>query len=145
MLDAALLVERGHRLGPNDLAPGRVHRAIGDVVVDHAQGRLDHLAAVVGLGDDAIGAVPLIGGDRDAGPLDRRVMPRQISEHVAAALRILASDDDPGFVGIRSSPATFFELAELITLAQLIACPEREARADAHAEFAEGELRVSRQ
>src|ERR1700719_4018751 len=90
-------------------------------------------------------AVPLIGGDRDAGPLDRRVMPRQISEHVAAALRILASDDDPGFVGIRSSPATFFELAELITLAQLIACPEREARADAHAEFAEGELRVSRQ
>jgi hypothetical protein len=32
--------------------------------------------------------------------LDRRVMPRQISEHVAAALRILAGDDDPGFVGV---------------------------------------------
>ena len=27
-------------------------------------------------------------------------MPRQISEHVAAALRILAGDDDPGFVGV---------------------------------------------
>src|SRR5580704_16320351 len=36
--------------------------------VDHAQGRLDHLAAVVGLGNDAIGTMPLIGRDRDAGP-----------------------------------------------------------------------------
>ena len=27
-------------------------------------------------------------------------MPRQISEHVAAALRILAGDDDPGFISV---------------------------------------------
>src|SRR5580704_12915531 len=42
--DAALLVERRHRFGPHHLAAGGVHCGIGDVVVDHAQRRLDHLA-----------------------------------------------------------------------------------------------------
>jgi hypothetical protein len=41
-------------------SPGTAMSFIGDVVVDHAQGRLDHLAAVVGLGNDAIGTMPNI-------------------------------------------------------------------------------------
>jgi hypothetical protein len=41
--------------------------------------------------------------------------------------------------------AAHLYLAELIALAQLIAGAEREDRAHADAEFAEGELRVSRQ
>jgi hypothetical protein len=45
----------------------------------------------------------------------------------------------------RGLDAAFFEFAELIALAQLIAGAESEPRAGAHAEFAEGELRVSSQ
>jgi len=42
-------------------------------------------------------------------------------------------------------PVAAFELVEQIALAELIAAGEGEDRADAHAEFFEGELRVGDQ
>ncbi len=79
---------------------GGVHCGIGDVVVDHAQRRLHHLAAVIDLGDDPVGTVALIGGDGDAGPLDRRVMAGEVGQYIAAAVLVLAGDDDAGLVGV---------------------------------------------
>ena len=46
-------------------------------------------------------------------------------------------------LGISALPVAAFELGEQIALAELIAAGEGEDRADAHAEFFEGELRVS--
>jgi hypothetical protein len=89
------LVERRHRFGPHHLAAAGVHARIGDVVVDHAQRRLDHLAAVIDLGDDPVGTVALIGGDGDAGPLDRRVMAGEVGQYIAAAVLVHAGDHRP--------------------------------------------------
>jgi hypothetical protein len=50
-----LLVERRNRFCASNLAAARRHGAVGDVLIDGADRRLDHLAAVVGLGDDAVG------------------------------------------------------------------------------------------
>src|SRR5205807_1683438 len=48
-------------------------------------------------------------------------------------------------LGISALPVAAFELAEQIALAELIAAGEGEFRADAHAEFFEGELRIGEQ
>ena len=53
----ALLIERGDRLGADHLAARGVHRGKRDIAVDHAQCVLDHLAAVVDLGDNSISPV----------------------------------------------------------------------------------------
>src|SRR6202022_328197 len=82
------------------LAAGGVHCVIGDVVVDYAQRRLDHLAAVIDLGDDPVGTVALIGGDGDAGPPDGGVMAGEVGQYIAAAVLVLAGDDDAGLVGV---------------------------------------------
>ena len=60
----------------------------------------DHVAAIVDLGDDAVGAVRRIGGDRQAGPLGRRVTPREVGQHIAVAVLVLAGHDDAGLVGL---------------------------------------------
>jgi hypothetical protein len=49
VVDAMLFVKRRNGFGPHDLAPTRVHFRIADVRVDHADGRLDHVAAIVRL------------------------------------------------------------------------------------------------
>jgi hypothetical protein len=55
--------------------------------------------AVVDLGDDAVGPMRPVGGDRQAGPLDRRVTPRDVGQHIAVAVLVLAGHDDAGLVG----------------------------------------------
>jgi len=62
--NAALFVERCYRLGADHLAARRAHFRERDIEIDHAQRVLDHLAAVVDLGDDAIGVVLAIQRDR---------------------------------------------------------------------------------
>ena len=49
---------------------------IGEVIVDHAERVLDHLAAIVDLGHDPVGTVALIGGD---GPCRIRFAPTAAS------------------------------------------------------------------
>ena len=56
VMHPALLVECCHRLGSSELAAGGAHRREGHVRIDHAQRRLDHLAAVVHLSDNPVGA-----------------------------------------------------------------------------------------
>ena len=72
----ALLVQRCDGLGARDLAARRVHRAKRHVRIDHAQGRLVHIAAIVDFGDDAVGVVRAVRGDRRLGPLDRLIPSR---------------------------------------------------------------------
>ncbi len=78
VMDFSLFVERGDRLGAGDLAARRVHRGEGQIRIDHPQGRLDHFTAVVDLGDDPVGAVCAISGNRRLRPLDRLITPRKI-------------------------------------------------------------------
>jgi hypothetical protein len=44
-----------------------MHCGIGDVVVDHAKRGLHHIAAVVDLGHDPVGAMRLVRRHRDLG------------------------------------------------------------------------------
>jgi hypothetical protein len=61
-MDAAPVVECRHRFGPHHLAARGADRGKRYVWVDHAEYRPDHVAAVVDLGDDAVGAVRRVGG-----------------------------------------------------------------------------------
>src|SRR5665213_1457099 len=83
MMHPALLVERGDRLGPGDLAARGMHRGERHVRIDHAQRRLYHLAAIVHLGDDSVGVARAVGGDRRFRPLGRRIAARHIRQHIA--------------------------------------------------------------
>jgi len=65
MMHPALLVKRADRLGPSDFSSARRHGHKCNVRVDRADYRFDHLAAKIGLGDDAIGLVFVIKRDRD--------------------------------------------------------------------------------
>ena len=100
LVHTPLLVECGDRLRPHHLAARRADGGERDIRIDHAKGRLDHLAAVVDLGDDAIGLMLAIEPDGDARPFGRRVAARTIAEDVAVPRGILAGDDNAGFVGI---------------------------------------------
>src|SRR6516162_6228761 len=44
-----------------------------------------NVAAVVDLGHDAVGPVRRVGGDRQAGPLGRRITPREVGQHAFGA------------------------------------------------------------
>jgi len=52
-----LLVERGDRFGADDFASRGVHGGKWHIGIDHAQGGLDHLAAIVYLSDNAVALV----------------------------------------------------------------------------------------
>ncbi len=79
MVDPALFIERGDRFGACDFPAARPNRRDRDVVVDDADRRLDHRAAVVALGDDAVGPMRPVGGDGDLRPFDRLVFSRGIA------------------------------------------------------------------
>ena len=100
MAHPPLLVQRRDRLGARGLAARRPHRAERYTGIDHAQGGLDHLAAVVDLGDNPVGGVGSIGRDRGARPFGRSVAARDVGQHVAVPAGIGAGDDDPGLVGL---------------------------------------------
>jgi hypothetical protein len=69
-----LLIERGNRFGANDLAASSVHGGKGNIGIDHAECSLDHLAAVVYLGDDAVCFVLAVERNREFRPVCRSVM-----------------------------------------------------------------------
>ena len=98
VVNFALLVECSYRLGPDDLAAGRAQRRKADIRVNHPDGRLDHLAAIVDLGDDPVSLVAVIETDRDAGPFGWRVATGLVREHITVPIGVLAGDDNPGFV-----------------------------------------------
>ena len=100
MMDAPLLIQRRNRLGPDHLAARGVNRREGHIRIDHPQGRLNHLAAVVDLGNDAISAVCAVERDGSLCPFGRRVASGGVGEHVTVPGGVLAGDDDAGFVGV---------------------------------------------
>ena len=67
---------------------------------DNAQRRLDHLTAIVDLGHDPVGTVVFVSRNRDLGPLDGHVMAGEVGQDVAAAVLVLAGDDEAGLVGV---------------------------------------------
>jgi hypothetical protein len=67
---------------------------------DHANGRLDHVAALVRFRDDAIRAVLAIERDRAPGPFDWEVFPAVVREHVTMIVDAPSGDDNPGVVRI---------------------------------------------
>src|SRR5262249_57202681 len=98
MVNTRLLVRRRNGLGPGDLPPRGANGGEWHIGVDHPQSGLDHLAAIVHFGDDAISAVAAICGNRSFSPIDRGVPTAQIGKDVAVATAILADDDDSRLV-----------------------------------------------
>ena len=88
MADPALLVERRHRLGAQPLAARRPHLRHRHVGIDLADHALDHVAALVDLGDQRVGLERAKERDRPRRPVARRAPRRRIvGEHVDAAVR----------------------------------------------------------
>lgn len=83
MTDFGLLVKRGDRLGSNDLAAGRVNLFEGDGAIHHSQSRLDHVAAIVRLGNDPVGMVMVIRIDGSTCPVRGRVAAGQVLQNVS--------------------------------------------------------------
>jgi hypothetical protein len=54
MTDAALFIKGADRLRPCRRAARSPHRTEWQVRIDHAQGVLDHIAAIIHFGNDAI-------------------------------------------------------------------------------------------
>ena len=88
VVNPVLLIERSGGLGAHDLAARRVHRGERDVGIDHAQSRLDHVAAVVDFGDDPVGLMRSICGNRALGPICWGVSTAQIGEHITMPVAI---------------------------------------------------------
>ncbi len=63
MMDAPLLGQRCNRLRARDFPARGVNGLEADVLVDRPNGRLDKRAALVGLGNDPVGAPLVIEGD----------------------------------------------------------------------------------
>jgi hypothetical protein len=79
-----------HRFGPHHLATRGADRGKRHVGVDHAKRRPDHVAAIVDLRDDTVGAVRRIGGDLPRSP--RASLPAFAPEQDCASLAIGAID-----------------------------------------------------
>ena len=56
-MNPALLVKRRNRLRAQHLAARSVDGLVRNRGIEHSQRRFDHLAAIVDLGDDAVGAM----------------------------------------------------------------------------------------
>ena len=87
MLDLALLVHRGDRLGAQIFAARRMHRIQRHRRIDLRQHRAHHVAALVDLGDQRVGLEPPVQRDRLRGPAGGdRPAARRILEHIDAAV-----------------------------------------------------------
>ena len=69
----------------DDFAARGVHGGIRDIRINHSQSGLDHVAAVIDFGDDAVGLVLAIERNRELRPFGRRVMPRTVGEDITTA------------------------------------------------------------
>jgi hypothetical protein len=81
-MNAALFRQRRDRLRARDFTPATVHRLEARILVDHANGCLDHVAALICFRDDAIGAVLAIERNRAPGPFDWKVGSRSSPYHL---------------------------------------------------------------
>ena len=107
MPDAALLVERRHRLGPQTLparGPQRPERHQRVNLPDHA---FHQIAALVDLGHQTLGAVTLHRGDGGARPVGRAAADAGILQHPGPPVARLAAHldarhHDPAFVAARA-------------------------------------------
>ena len=70
VMHPALLIQGGDGFGAHDLAAACAHGAEGHGGIDLADERLHHLAALIDLGDDAIGGVAVISAHSGAGPAE---------------------------------------------------------------------------
>jgi len=93
-----LLVERCYRLGPSELAARGVHLAIGQICIKGAEGIFHHVAALIGLSNNAVCPVVVVSGDGDFCPSRGVVSAGQVLNNPAMAVRILPGDDDAGLV-----------------------------------------------
>src|SRR5205807_2372588 len=74
----------------SDDFPARgVHGGIRDIRINHSQSGLDHVAAVIDFGDDAVGLVLAIERNRELRPFGRRVMTGTVGEHITAPPTVL--------------------------------------------------------
>src|SRR5437868_6880454 len=94
----ALLIERRNRFCAGYLSTGRPHGDEGHVWLDHSQGCLDHVAAIVHLGYDPIGPVHVISRNSCLGPFRGLVAARGIGENPTPSRGIFAGDYDAGFI-----------------------------------------------
>ena len=76
--DAALRIERGHRLGPQPLATARPHRLDRHRRIDRVQDRRRHLAALIDLDHKAIRLQPVKQGNGLLRPLLRLCSPNRL-------------------------------------------------------------------
>ena len=85
MVHAPLLVEGCHRLGPKPLGPPGMQRLERHHGIDLPHHRLDQRAALVHLGNHALGPVPDHRGAGGPGPVERRGrLDRRILDHIGA-------------------------------------------------------------
>ena len=108
MTDPAGGIEGGHRFGAGPLAAAGMHQAHGQAGRGGLQDRAHHLPALVGLGDQRVGAVILKRRSGASRPVGRqRRAEGQVGQHHGAASRavtISARHHNPAF--IRARPAT---------------------------------------
>ena len=89
-MNPALFIQSGDRLRSDHLPARCVDGFVADIGIDDAHGRLDHLAAIVGLCDDAVGAVLSVEGNRDARPIP------QSARHIIEDLGVEFLAAEPG-------------------------------------------------
>src|SRR5690242_20736771 len=94
----ALLIERRNRFCAGYLSTGCPDGDEGHVWLDHSQGGLDHVAAIVHLGYDPVGPMRAINRNSCLGPFRRLVAARGIGEHPTPSGAIFAGDYDAGFI-----------------------------------------------
>ena len=93
-MDTPLLVERRDGLGSESLTAGSRDQSHGYCGVDGADGGLDHLAAEVGLGDDAVGLQLVVELDGSSRPTLRCKPLRHVSQYVCVGITTSPSGDD---------------------------------------------------
>src|SRR5690348_11687582 len=89
-----LLVQGRDWFGSDTLAATRVQGFERRVLIDRPYGVQDHVAAVVGLGHDAIGLPRHVLAHRDPRPAFRRVLTAAIRQHIAVVVFTDTGDDD---------------------------------------------------
>src|ERR1700730_5269994 len=99
VVDAMLFVKRRNWFGAHNFSPAGVDFGIADVWIDHTDGRLDHVTAIVDLCDDAVRLVLAIQANCSAGPLSWPIIStRLVSKHVAVTIGVLAGHNDARLV-----------------------------------------------
>jgi len=84
----------------NNLSAARAYCGEWYVLVDHPQCSLDHIAAIVYFSDNSVGSVISVRPDGNLRPLNRRVSPGKVPEHVTISFSALTSHHNSGFVSV---------------------------------------------